>query len=235
MSPRFPLIFHSVCADLSPIYDSMSLMATVRLSESGSAEIVRRAIDVLSSGGIIVYPTETFYALGAKFDREDALERIAALKRRPHGKPFPLIIGERALLSALTPTIEPTAKALMDRFWPGPLTLLLEARNDLSAHLTGGIGTVAVRMPGPSFGLTLARQAHFPITATSANISGRAPARDVQTVFAYFGGEIDLIIDGGPTSAQLPSTIIDVTKKPFRIVREGVIGRENMAAFLMPG
>lgn len=217
------------------MYDSMSRMAIAKIPESGSAEIVRHAIDVLRSGGIIVYPTETFYAIGAKFDREDALERIAALKRRPHEKPFPLIIGERALLSVLTTSIEPTAKALMDRFWPGPLTLLLEARSDLSVYLTAGTGTVAVRMPGPSFGLTLAQHAHFPITATSANISGRAPARDIQTVSAYFDGEIDLIIDGGPSSAHLPSTIIDVTKIPFRIIREGVIRRENMAAFLMPG
>ncbi len=114
----------------------------------------------------------------------------------------------------------------MDRFWPGPLTLIFLAKENLSEYITAGTHTVAVRIPGESFALHLAITANFPITATSANPSGYAPAQDAETVIRYFGDKIDLIIDGGHTSGGLPSTIVDVTGDEIKLLREGAVKKE---------
>ena len=141
---------------------------------------------------------------------------------------MPLIIGERDLLSVISPEVSSAASVLMDAFWPGPLTLILPAREHISEYITAGTHTVAVRMPGESFALHLAQTAHFPITATSANLSGLPPARDIETVLGYFGDRIDLIIDAGPTPGGLPSTIVDTRGAALKVLREGVIGRKSL-------
>jgi L-threonylcarbamoyladenylate synthase len=178
------------------------------------------------AGGIVAYPTETFYGLGVRFDREDSLEKLHKIKQRPHDKALPVIIGSRELLAHLVSSINDKALCLMKRFWPGPLTLIVPAKGDLSVFITGGTHTVAVRIPGESFALRLAECARFPITATSANLSGKPPAQDAETVGKYFGDTIDLIIDGGPSKGTLPSTIVDATGDEINIVREGTIKRE---------
>jgi L-threonylcarbamoyladenylate synthase len=119
-----------------------------------------------------------------------------------------------------------TDVSLMDRFWPGPLTLIFPAKENLSEYITAGTHKVAVRIPGESFALHLAKYANFPISATSANPSGIPPASDAETIIRYFGDRIDLIIDGGPTSGELPSTIVDVTEREMKILRDGMIKKE---------
>jgi L-threonylcarbamoyladenylate synthase len=210
-------------------------MVVMKSSELSLAETVQKAVEILLSGGIVAYPTETFYALGVKFDMEDSLNKLYTIKQRPVEKAIPLIIGHRALLSMLTSSVTRTAVSLMDRFWPGPLTLIFPALKNLSDYITAGTHAVAVRIPGESFAFQLAKSAQFPLTATSANISGRPPACDAETVIEYFNDTIDLIIDGGKTPGGLPSTIVNVTGKAVRILREGVIKKENMAAYIMPG
>ena len=210
-------------------------MVVMKSSELSLAETVQKAVEILLSGGIVAYPTETFYALGVKFDMEDSLNKLYTIKQRPVEKAIPLIIGHRELLSILTSSVNRTAMSLMDRFWPGPLTLVFPAIGNLSDYISAGTHTVAVRIPGESFALQLAKSAQFPLAATSANISGRSPARDAKTVIEYFNDMIDLIIDGGKTPGGLPSTIVDVTGDNVRILREGIIKKENMAAYIMPG
>jgi len=210
-------------------------MLIINVSELPPERILQKAIEILLSGGIVAYPTETFYALGAKFDMEESLKKLYTIKQRPIEKAMPLIIGHRELLSILTSSVNRTAVSLMDRFWPGPLTLVFPAIGNLSDYISAGTHTVAVRIPGESFALQLATSAQFPLTATSANISGRPPARDAQSVIEYFNDTLDLIIDGGKTSGGLPSTIVDVTGTTLRILREGIIKKENMAAYSMPG
>jgi L-threonylcarbamoyladenylate synthase len=192
--------------------------------------VLQKAVDTLTKGGIVAYPTETFYGLGASFDEEESLKKLYRIKQRPRDKAMPLIIGNRDLLSILTYAVNVEAKSLMDRFWPGPLTLIFNARENLSEFITAGTGKVAVRLPGESFALHLARAAPFPVTATSANLSGMTPARDAETVIEYFGANIDLVIDGGPTPAGLPSTLVDVTGDTAKILREGVIQKEALLA-----
>jgi L-threonylcarbamoyladenylate synthase len=201
-------------------------MRLLKLDENNTKDILSLAVELLQNGGIIAYPTETFYGIGAKFDSDDALKKIYGIKQRPQDKAMPLIIGERDLLPVIAVGVSITASALMDKFWPGPLTLIIPARENLSEYITAGTHAVAVRIPGESFALRLAQTAHFPITATSANLSGLPPARDIETVLRYFGDRIDLIIDAGPTPGGLPSTIVDARGSALKILREGVIVRK---------
>jgi L-threonylcarbamoyladenylate synthase len=210
-------------------------MVVMKSSELSLSETVQKTVEILLSGGIVAYPTETFYALGVKFDMEESLRKLYAIKQRTLDKAMPLIIGHRELLPMITASVNISALSLMDRFWPGPLTLIFPALGNLSDYITAGTHAVAVRIPGESFALQLAKSAQFPLTATSANISGRPPASDAETVIEYFNDTIDLIIDGGKTPGGLPSTIVNVTGEAVRILREGIIKKENMAAYIMPG
>lgn len=201
-------------------------MFILRLNEKNLQHILNRSIDVLIDGGIVAYPTETFYGLGVKFDIEYSLQKLYEIKQRSEDKALPIIIGSRSLLAHMVSSINNTALSLMNNFWPGPLTIILPAKETLSAYLTAGTHSVAVRMPGESFALRLAQSANFPITATSANPSGKLPAQDAETVTRYFGNKIDLVIDGGSTRSNLPSTIVEVKGKSIKIIRKGAIKRE---------
>jgi L-threonylcarbamoyladenylate synthase len=200
-------------------------MALLKVDITNLREVLNTAVETLKTGGIVAYPTETFYGLGVKFDLEQSLKRLYEIKQRPKDKAMPLIIGEKRLLSSIASSINSAAESLIDGFWPGPLTLLVPAKENISEWLTAGTRKVAVRIPGESFALRLARHAGFPITSTSANISGLPPARDAATVRKYFSDDIDLIVDGGEAPGGLPSTIVDTTGNGMRIVREGAIGR----------
>ncbi|NTU43069.1 MAG: threonylcarbamoyl-AMP synthase [Nitrospirales bacterium] len=194
----------------------------IRLTEENLWETLKKATAILEAGGVIAYPTETFYGLGAGYDNPDALQRIYEIKERPQEKAMPLIIGDREALSLLTAEISASACRLMEKFWPGPLTLLLKAREGLQEKVISE-GKVAVRMPGESFGLWLARAAGFPITATSANPSGMPPAATGRMVSEYFGDRLDLIIDSGKTAGGLPSTIVDATGDELIVLRKGAV------------
>jgi L-threonylcarbamoyladenylate synthase len=197
-------------------------MEIIRTDGSERAKALRAAVQTLNSGGIVAYPTETFYGLGVRYDLAKSLARLHALKRRPSEKAMPLIIGEREAIGLLAPEVSDMAAGLMERFWPGPLTILLPARPGLSGHISAN-GKVAVRLPGESFALDLARAAGLPLTATSANPSGLPPACDAGQVAAYFGAGIDLVIDGGSTRGGLPSTVVDVEGDRITVVRRGEI------------
>lgn len=205
------------------------LMLKIKVHETNMDHILHQIVDILKNGGIIAYPTETFYGLGVKFDMEDSLKKLYEFKKRPEEKAMPLIIGNKRLLTVVAASITNLAVTLMDSFWPGPLTLIFPAKENLSGYITAGTHKVAVRIPGESFALLLAKTANFPITATSANPSGLPPAQDAETVIKYFGDKIDLIIDAGPTSGGLPSTIVDITEDKIKILREGVIKKESFS------
>lgn len=206
-------------------------MKLLKLHRENNRQALVSAIRILEKGGIIAYPTETFYALGVKFDLPGSLGNLYEIKKRLREKALPLIIGKREMLGLVAAQLSKKTLSLMDRFWPGPLTLILAAKENISEYLTAGTHTVAVRIPGRSFALDLALAVDFPITATSANISGMPPAQDAATVVQYFGDTIDLVIDGGRTPGGNPSTIADVTGKDFRILREGAIGKEVFYKF----
>lgn len=201
-------------------------MIHIILKNSALDKAIHESVSAMENGEVIAYPTETFYGLGVRFDRLDSLKRLYALKKRPAEKAMPLIIGGIDMLQQIVSGdwlghMPSPARSLMERLWPGPLTLLIPAKKELSEYLTAGTGKIAVRIPGDSFALHLAQKAGFPFTATSANISGMPPADNADSVIKYFRDGIDLLIDSGKTSGGLPSTIVDVSEDKLRMVRNG--------------
>jgi len=207
-------------------------MTIIRPAETGLSEALAKASGTIKTGGIIAYPTETFYGLGVKFDNIAALKKLYGIKHRSRNKALPLLIGEESLLELIASSITGPAEKLIENFWPGPLTLLLPARPDISEFLTAKTGKIAVRIPGESFALYLARSLGFPITATSANISGMPPADNADDVIKYFGAQLDLIIDCGKTPGGKPSTIVDACEEEIQVVRAGAILTEEIVAVL---
>jgi L-threonylcarbamoyladenylate synthase len=200
----------------------------ILLLEKQAAEALRAASRVISRGGIAAVPTETFYGLCARYDDPAALERLYALKGRPRNRAMPLIIGDAGMVGLVAAAVTGPAQRLIRKFWPGPLTLLLDAREDLPQLITAGSGKVAVRVPGASFALDLARSTGIPLTATSANISGLPPAESAEEVLRHFGDGPDIVIDGGKTSGGMPSTIVEIKDGQVKIVRPGKITEEEV-------
>lgn len=203
-------------------------MNIIRISEDTVDDAIQKASAVIRAGGIVAFPTETFYGIGAHYADEKALGRIYALKQRSAEYALPLLIGSKRQLNLLTPSIHDVAAKMMNRFWPGPLTILFPAKNNLHHFITAGTGKVAVRMPGTSFALRLAQFLEIPFTATSANISGMPSAEQADQVSRYFKNGIDLLIDGGKTSGGQPSTIVDIVNNEVVIVRQGMISKEDV-------
>lgn len=204
----------------------------VKITENNLKGVLEKAVDVLNKGGIIAYPTETFYGLGARFDMEDSLARIYEIKGRSEEKPMPLIISSREQLALIAEPVSSLSRDLMDKFWPGPLTILLQAKKGLSRYLTSDTGKIAVRIPGKSFAYDLVQAAGFPVTSTSANLAGQPPAYNAASAEGYFKGTVDLIIDTGETAGGLPSTIVDISEIKIRVIREGAVPSSALKEFL---
>ncbi len=198
-------------------------MRILTLTENNNNEAVREAIRILKDGGLIAYPTESFYALGALATDEGAVRKLFELKKRPPGKPLPVIVSDHDTLKSIVKSIPFQAIALIEKYWPGPLNIIFEAKDHLPLLLTGGSNRIAVRIPGDKTAFNLAKAAKLPITATSANPSSMPPAKKSEEIVNYFADNIDLIIDTGETPGGRPSTIIDVTVKPPKVLREGSI------------
>lgn len=203
-------------------------MRVIRIPGTDKKDALIEAAGEIKRGGIVAFPTETFYGLGVSFSDNEALTMLFELKRRPKDKPMPLIIGDVSALSVIASPPEKIAWRIIERFWPGPLTVLLAAKPGLPDLITGRSGKVAVRVPGRSFALDLARAVGYPITATSANISGMPPSDNPGDVIRYFGDTINLLIDGGYAPGGTPSTIIDMSEGDISLVRPGAVPYEEI-------
>lgn len=192
--------------------------------EAEADALFEEAKNLLTTGRVVALPTETFYALAAHPFEEQALEHLFALKERPPHKPVLLLVASPEMLLSLVSHIPESAPALIKTFWPGPLTLILPARPGLSGWLTANTGTVGVRQPRQAVTCQLLQYLGFPVTGTSANRSGRPPLARAEDVDREFGEAAPLIVDAGPCPGGLPSTIVDLTKSPPRLVRPGAIG-----------
>jgi L-threonylcarbamoyladenylate synthase len=190
------------------------------------AAVLAEAAAVLRSGGLVAFPTESFYGLGADALDVHAVERVTRIKGRPSGKPILALVDSVAMAERLTGDVPAGARDLMARHWPGALTIVLAAVADVPLGLTAGTGTIGVRMPGHPVALALVRAAGRPVTAPSANPSGAPPPSTAQEVARYFDGEIDLILDGGPTAGGTGSTVVDCTVWPPRVLRAGPVAIE---------
>ena len=199
-----------------------------RILSASDPAAIRRAADVILGGGIVAYPTDTVYGLGANVFLPGAPEKVAAAKRRPEEKHMPALIGERSQLAELVTSIPLDAERLMAAFWPGALTIVLPKRPRLSPLL--GDTTLGARQPDHAASRALLAAAGVPITGTSANRSGQPSATTAQEVWEQLGAAVDLILDGGPAAGSAPSTVIDCTVRPARILREGALTRSALAA-----
>jgi len=189
-----------------------------------------RVCRTIARGGIVGLPTESYYGLGINQFDSQAVDRLLRIKGRPDGKPILVLISTRAQLALLTESVSLTATALMDVFWPGPLTILFPARPSVSAAITGGTGRVGVRLTSCE-PLRVILQETGPLTGTSANRSGAPPVTTAAEVRGTLGADIDLIIDAGPTPGGPPSTVIDV-REHVHIIREGAITRQMLQNML---
>jgi L-threonylcarbamoyladenylate synthase len=190
--------------------------------------LIRRAVVVLQAGGVVVFPTETFYGLAVDAMNSRAIERIFAIKGRSFNNPIALIAGDKSGIGALVAEIPAAAHRLMQVFWPGPLTLLFSASPRISPRLTAGTGKIGIRISNHPIAAGLAMRLGGPITATSANLSGAPECNAAAEVLASLGDQVDLIIDGGATPGGKGSTLLDITADPPIWLREGAIPRLNI-------
>ncbi|MHB0997951.1 MAG: L-threonylcarbamoyladenylate synthase [Armatimonadota bacterium] len=182
----------------------------------------------IRQGKLVGFPTETVYGLAADAFNLDAVARVFDVKGRPTDKPLPVQVADIDEVYRLTSDLPDYVRMLMDCFFPGPLTLVLKASSELSGMITAGTGKVGIRMPDHRVALAFIRSAGTPIVAPSANTSGFDPPTDAKMLLDDLGGKIEYIIDAGPTRIQTASTVVDVTEKPFRIIREGSITEEML-------
>lgn len=192
--------------------------------------IIPEARRVLAAQGLIALPTETYYGLAVRPTDEGAIRRLIDAKGRPDDKPILVLIGSRDQLSSLVESIPPAAAVLIDRFWPGPLTIVFPAVSGLSPLLTAATGTIGVRW-SPLGTLQCLLRETGPLTGTSANRSSEPPLDDADSVQRTLGPRLDLILDGGRTPGGLASTIIDACGRP-RLLRAGVIPADRIRTAL---
>jgi L-threonylcarbamoyladenylate synthase len=190
------------------------------------AEAIGRTVDILRRGGVVVFPTETYYGLGAHAFCEDALARVYALKGRPQHFPLLCLIDGRDRLKALVATVPSWAAELMMRFWPGPLTFVLPPRQGIPSALIGPGGGVAVRWSPHPLAQALVKALAAPIVGTSANLSGAPPVVRIQDLARTIVQGVGAVLDGGTLPGEYPSTVLDCTGWPPRIIRDGAVSRE---------
>ncbi|MFQ5532461.1 MAG: L-threonylcarbamoyladenylate synthase [Candidatus Methylomirabilales bacterium] len=196
------------------------------------SEAVREIVAVLKAQGTVALPTDTVYGLAVDIFSAAAVERLLTLKGRPSGKPIPIFISSIEALEGVVRGIPGPAERLAQEFWPGPLTLILHASPQIPEGITAGTGTVGVRIPElPLIGAILTALGSC-ISGTSANRSGGRNPVTVRDVVDEIGQGCDLIVDGGRVGGGVPSTVLDCTHFPFRLLREGAVGREMLATVL---
>jgi len=179
------------------------------------------AARIVLDGGVVAYPTETVYGLGANALNERAVRRVFQIKGRPSDKPLIVLARNRQELRSLVKEIPPWAKGLMDRFWPDGLTLVLEASSKVPEEVLGGGATIAVRISGNRIAQALMDLVRVPITAPSANLAGRPAPLSAEEVQKQLGDRVNLILDGGRACRATPSTILDVREEPVTLLRQG--------------
>jgi L-threonylcarbamoyladenylate synthase len=189
---------------------------------------VDKGISILRQGGIVAYPTDTVYGLGACITIQEAVERIYQVKERPRDMALPLLLADASQVTGVADSVPPIAWQLIRNFLPGALTLVLPRSASVPDIVTAGGGTIAIRIPAHPIPIALIRGLGTPLVGTSANLSGRSSPLTAAEVHSQFGDKIDLVIDGSQCSAGRESTIVDVTGETPVVVREGAISIEAL-------
>lgn len=204
-------------------------MKTIILSTE-DPQAISRALEILSSGGLVAFPTDTVYGIAAGVREVAGIDRLYEAKSRSSNKAIAVLIGETHQLWQLTPGLTPSAARLAERFWPGALTLVVPKHSDLPTNLSI-LPTVGVRMPDHAFARALMRAAG-PLATSSANVSGESNTLTAQQVLEQLDGRVELLLDGGAVPGGVPSTVVDCTQDPPKILRQGALSAEAIQAAL---
>lgn len=192
-------------------------------------DLAGQAVDCLLDGGIVAMPTDTVYGLAVEATNEEAVRRLYEIKARETARPITVFIDSQQLLSSLVLNLTPEVKRMLEAFWPGPLTVVFTRRGRNFRYLSPE-STLGVRLPKHSVPLTIMQELRRPIACTSANLSGQTESTSGEEIEFDFGDSVDLILDVGPLPVSPPSTVIDVTQVPYRILRKGAISASQLAA-----
>lgn len=192
-------------------------------------DAVAEAVTIVKSGGVVVIPTDTVYGIGCAFDNRDAIERIFALKRRDPAKSIAVLLSGIEQADQLAEFFPDAAKALAEKFWPGPLTLIVRKKAGLPDNLAAG-PTIGLRIPDHGLARELIRQSG-PLATTSVNLSGQPAAVSAGEIPPDWDGKIDAVFDGGRIQGGKPSTVVDCSGSTLRILREGALTAETLGIF----
>ena len=193
---------------------------------------IQEAAALLRSGKLIAFPTDTVYGIGVDVFNEEAIRQIFAAKKRDIDKPLQVLIANKEDLQIIAREQSETLDRLVSKFWPGPLTIVMPAKEDFPRRVRCDRDTIGVRMPSNPIALRLIKAFGRPIAATSANISGSPDPMSAGEVLEYLSGEVSLILDGGPTPGSVPSTVLDISVNPPNILRRGKLSIADLEKVL---
>jgi L-threonylcarbamoyladenylate synthase len=193
-------------------------------------EIIQEAADIIKKGGVIAFPTRCLYGLGADAFNAEAVDRIFKIKQRPAEKPILILIDDSKRLEHLVTRVSDDAEDIMERFWPGNVTLIFDASARVPDYLTAGTGKIGIRLAGHPVAAALARAIQGPLTGTSANLSGQPGCHRIEDLPPAVTGQLDLFLDAGPLEGGRGSTVVDVTGEVPRVLREGVVSEKEIMA-----
>jgi len=194
--------------------------------------IIQEGAEIIRNGGVVVFPTTGLYGLGADAHHTDAVERVFSAKQRPADNPILILVPDMKSLNDLVEEIPSPTEKIMDRFWPGSVTLVFLARPQVSTMLTAGTGKIGIRLPAHPAALRLVSTFGEPITGTSANRSGEPGIWDVNDLPVEITDAVDLVLDAGPLKGGPGSTVVDVTTDPPTILREGALATVRITELL---
>lgn len=201
----------------------MNLLKKIKLlkvdPDNPDTSAIEEAARAIRDGGLVAFPTETVYGLAANLLNKEAIERLYRVKRRPKNKPFTIHVSNMDMVREIAPDISDPAGRLIDKFWPGPLTIILNSKDREK---------VGFRMPANRIALSLIEICGVPVVAPSANISGNRPPKSADEVLSDLDDGIDMILDGGPTEVGVESTVVDATASPYKVLRTGAISEGQL-------
>ncbi len=195
----------------------------VLMDRADPAEAFERCREVISAGGSLIYPTDTFYGLGVDPGNRAAVERLFQIKGREADQPVLLLVHDSSEVRKWADSVSVEAERLMARHWPGPLTLVFPAHPRVLPMLTGGTGTIGIRVPGNAVTRQLLAFLGQALTGTSANRAGQQPALTAPDALASLGDKVDLVLDDGPTAGGRPSTVAEIRNDRIVVIREGAV------------
>ncbi len=188
--------------------------------------LIEKAARIIKAGGIIIFPTRTLYGIGADALNPKAVDRVFSIKKRLASKPISILVDSISAVRSLVSEIPPSAEVLMEKFWPGRMTIVFKADDQVPSNLTAGTGKIGIRVPEHPVAVKLLQFLDVPVTGTSANFSGSKGCHRITDLPSDMIGQMNLILDSGSLRGGIGSTVIDVTTFPPTILREGVVSRQ---------